>query len=264
MTNGNLLSHLRAANPAPADRGDNGALFRQIVATPGDARLDGRRPRAGGRRRRTVVLMAALAVGGGTAYAAGDGSPLDLFQRDPNHNADPASPWSASVVPSTIRVVARADVPGVGGVRYWHARTSGGGNCFALQLPDGQYSGTGLTGIDGGGTMPGCSPTRQQVNGDDPVYVITGFEYNEALIAMPKQDRRWRGRLSVWRVTFGQLDPGVKADRVTDTGSGITVPVERGRYFVLPRPDPTGNDQPRMHLKALSAKGRVVADDGGR
>src|SRR2546430_5604866 len=35
--------------------------------------------------------------------------------------------------------------------------------------------------LDAGGTLPGCWPTREQVNGKaKPVYVITGFDYQEA------------------------------------------------------------------------------------
>jgi hypothetical protein len=108
---------------------------------------------------------------------------------------------------------------------------------------------------DAGGAAPGCTPTREQINGDDPVYVITGFDYREGDL--------WTGepwRSPFWRVYYGIVEGRTGAPaRVVDTVSGRGAPVVRGRLFLLAVPsDPNTN---ALRLVAYDAGGKVVADD---
>src|SRR5438034_7842970 len=115
-------------------------------------------------------------------------------------------------------------VPEVGAVGFWYG-TAARRVVRALRLPSGAWVGTGEDPVDAGGTLPGCWPTREQVNGNaNPVYVITGFDYQEADI-----DARSSGG-SFWRIQFGRVDvPG--AVRVTDLVSGRSARVADGHLF---------------------------------
>ena len=123
----------------------------------------------------------------------------------------------------------------------------------ALRLPSGAWVGTGEDPVDAGGTLPGCWPTREQVHGNaNPVYVITGFDYQEADI-----DARSSGG-SFWRIQFGRVDvPG--AVRVTDLVSGRSARVADGHLFALAIPYSNPGGLTPLHLVAYGSG--IVADD---
>ena len=101
------------------------------------------------------------------------------------------------------------DLPHVGAVRLWFADTAEHGWCAGLRLPSGAWVGTGRDRLDAGGTVPGCMPTRSQVNAaGQPVYVLGGFDYEEGDV-----DARSAGG-SFWRIRYGLL--AAPAVRVTD------------------------------------------------
>ena len=75
--------------------------------------------------------------------------------------------------------------------------------------------------------MPGCFPTRTQINGSDPVYVITGFDYQEGLLTV-------HGKL--WRIYYGIVDGRGPAVRVTDRRSGRSTTVKDGRLCAIAIP----------------------------
>jgi hypothetical protein len=115
-----------------------------------------------------------------------------------------------------------------------------------LRLPSGVWSGG--SGSEGG-TVPGCFPTRTQINGNDPVYVITGFDYQEGLLTV-------HGRL--WRIYRGIVDGGGPAVRVTDRRSGRATTVKDGRLFAIAISSNPDTDSVRF--VAYNRKGVVVAD----
>jgi hypothetical protein len=102
--------------------------------------------------------------------------------------------------------------------------------------------------------MPGCFPTRNQINSlsSTPVYVINGFDYQEALI-----DARGAGG-SLWRIRYGLVDP--RAVRVKDMVSGRSIDVDHG-VFALAVMDPHPIEGVHIHLVALDSGGKVVAKD---
>jgi len=254
MARSDTLDILRRLDPAaslaPADAHAREALRRRIAAVP--IRPSGRRPR----RRRATVLAAAtallLAVGVGAVWAADALGPLALFRANPSYNDDPNAGrlWHQHVIPGSVFKAATMRIAHVGRVQFWFGRTRTHGWCGALRLPAGDWVGTGRDPLDGGGTVPGCMPTRTQVNGRDPVYVINGFDYQEGNV-----DAVGRGG-SFWRIEYGLITIH-GAVRVTDRVSGRSAPVARGGAFALALPFPDGNSAP-MHLVAYDAQGKVV------
>lgn len=213
------------------------------------------------RRRRAISLalaaVGALVVGVGAAWAAGALSPTAIFLNSPQQqDVAPGSLWDQHVVPSSVVQASTVDIPKVGRVGFWFARTEEGGWCGALRLPNGAWLGTFKDSRDAGGTAPGCFPTRAAVNnaGSRPVYELNGFDYQEALV-----DARADGGLS-WRIRFGEIDvPG--AVKVVDTVSGRSAPVDAGHLFALAIEDPHPESATRIHLVAYDANGNIVADD---
>ena len=106
-----------------------------------------------------------------------------------------------------------------------------------------------------GGAVPGCYPTREQVNGrsEPPVYRITGLDYYEGDF-----DGRARGG-SYWRVYYGVVDAARPAVRVVDVASGRSARVRLGNVFALavPDADPYDADDP-LRLVAYDRSGRAV------
>ena len=203
-----------------------------------------------------AIGVAVLVVGVGVAWASGFLSPLGVFQNNAQKDGNRAgSVWDQSVVANTVREIGSIDIPKVGAVRFWYGETKEGGWCGALQLPAGSWLGTGSGALDGGGTVPGCYPTRAAINGaaKTPVLVISGLDYQEDDV-----DARSRGG-SYWRIRYGIVDvPG--AAKVVDRASGAEAPVHDG-LFELAVADPTPTEGTPFHLVALDVGGTVVADD---
>jgi hypothetical protein len=249
-----LRRHDPARGLAPLPDEERRLLHERIVATPDPAGLR--------RSRRLLTLAVAVAaaavVGVAVAWAAGALSPVALFQSNPQHDGGtPGDLWDQHVVPASVVEAAGVQIPTVGRVGLWYARTAQGGWCGALRLPSGAWIGTAKDSIDGGGALPGCFPTREQVNaaaGSEPVYVIDGFDYQEGDV-----DLRRAGR-PFWRIRFGQITaPG--AVRVTDLVSGRSAPVVHGDLFELAIPDPDPTKQTPLRLVAYDAAGKVVAHE---
>jgi hypothetical protein len=275
MTEERLLRRLRAANPMvhvsePAGAQD---LFAEIVAAPGDARLGAGRSRGpwwrqivGPRRLALVAAVFLLVAAGGTAGVIGIGAfahdpPRALFVADPQgRGPGPGSGlWRQRVIPSTVHRAVTLPVSGFGPVQLWVADSRQHGICTALRLPDASWSGLGGSPLDGGGTVPGCRPTRVQINGASPVYVIDGFDYVEAIVR--------RGGTQ-WRIEYGQVarsgrdgagDAGGRPVAVRDVMSGRSVPVARGGWFAIAFRIRDPNALPGFRLEALDARGQVVA-----
>jgi hypothetical protein len=255
------LRVLRAADPAallePMPANDRLALCARAMtgATPHA------RPRASTSSRRTLrlalVFAAAALVAAGIAWAAGVLSPTALFQANPQGDGSaPGSLWDQHVVSRSVKRVAAVDIPKVGPVAFWYGRTAERGWCAGLRLPTGEWLGTGKSALDAGGTVPGCFPTREMVNGAStpPVYVIDGFDYQESDV-----DARSAGG-AFWRVRYGRITaPGTV--RVTDLVSGTSAAVTDGDLFLLALPDPNPMKITRVHLVAYDAAGKIVSDD---
>jgi len=217
--------------------------------------------RGGGRRRPLVRVAAAVAVLAvmttGIAWAAGALSPLALFQANPESDGSaPGGLWDQKVVAGSVAQVGSVEIPKVGPVAFWFGRTAQGGWCAGLRLEGGDWLGTGKAPLDGGGTVPGCFPTRQMINGAaaKPVLVINGFDYVET-----DADARSVGG-AFWRIRYGRIDaPG--AVKVTDLVSGQSAPVIDGDLFLIAVRDPEPTENTPLHLVAYDSAGKVVADD---
>ena len=247
-----ILERVRAANPVAAAGGTDRDLFRDIVSSPGDARIGSRR------RRRWVVAAVAIAlvaVGAGAGWAAVNQDPVSLFRSNPQADgSDPSSLWGEQqVIPSSVRDVSGVAVPGVGRVQFWYGRTRQGGWCGALRMPDGGWLGT--PGVGAGGVVPGCFPTREQQNQQDQVYLINGFDYAEDDI-----DLRGSGG-GFWRITFGRVTGVGPAARVVDLASGTSAAAVDGSLFVIALRDPDPSSQLPVHFAAYDSAGRLVADE---
>src|SRR5438270_2403680 len=203
-----------------------------------------------------AVGVAVLVFGVGVAWAPGFLSPVGRFENNAEQDGNPpGSVWDQSIVPDTVREISSVDIPKVGAVGFWYGETKEGGWCGALQLPAGGWLGTGNGTLDGGGTVPGCYPTRAAINGaaKTPILVINGLDYQEDDV-----DARSLGG-SFWRIRYGIVDaPG--AVKVVDRASGAEAPVHDG-LFELAVADPTPTGRTPFHLVALDADGTVVADD---
>jgi hypothetical protein len=155
-----------------------------------------------------------------------------------------------------VREVGGVEIPRVGSVAFWYGRAAEGGWCAALRLPSGDWLGTGKDKVDGGGTVPGCFPTRESVNGatTTPVYLINGFDYVEDDVDLRSIDGTF------WRIYYGRItEPG--AVRVTDLASGRSTPVIDGDLFLLAVRDPDPAHLNELHLVASTSDGKLVADD---
>ena len=267
MSEERLMRRLRAANPVAVVDEPAVELFARIVAEPGDARL--LRP---GRRlpnwllapRRLVLVAVAfvLVAAGGTAGVVGWGvfahdQPVALFRHDPVGQDLPpgASLWHQTVILSTVHRAEAFTVPGVGRIAFWVAASRQHGVCTALRLPGGSWSGLEGSPLDEGGSVPGCAPTRAQVNrSKPPVYVLDGFDYQEAIVR-GHDGRQWR--IEYGRVSSRRGRPVI----VRDTLSQIRTRVARGGWFAIVLPIGDNNALPTWRLQALDGHGRIVAHE---
>lgn len=268
MTSDPIIQRVRRTNPASATPIENAALLEAIVAMPPDARLtqDAHARTRRHRSRPTWILTvgAVLSIGGATAWATGVTSPLGLFQSSPN-DVSQSTPWQQDVIPqdvipSSVHRATTTTIPNVGEAELWFARTRQGGFCTAIRLPDGHWAGTQQSPLDAGrGSVPGCQPTRSQVNDAAPasIFVITGFDYNDVVVNAPGPGG------NVWRVIYGTVDGAQTPVRVVDRVSGRSAPVAEGHLFALAVRDPYPKQlkEHGLRLVALDAHGRVVAGD---
>ncbi len=258
MARSDTLDRLRRLDPArtiaPADAHTREALRRRIVSVP--IRTSARRPQ--GRRAAVLVAVAVtlLAVGIGAAWASGVLGPVALFRANSAYD-DPSAGqlWHQHVIPASVFKAATIRIPHVGPVQFWFGRTRTHGWCGALRLPSGDWVGTGRDPLDAGGTVPGCAPTRSQINKESRVFVINGFDYQEGDV-----DATGRGG-AFWRIEYGLITIR-GAIRVADRVSGRSAPIARGGAFALALPFPDGDASP-MQLVAYDAEGKVVGDAGG-
>jgi hypothetical protein len=248
-----IIDRVRAANPIVPTTAGDAELFDRLVARPGDPRLQ----RARRDRRRwaiAAVAVALVAVGAGAGWAAVNEDPVSLFRSNPQmEGSDPRGLWRQQVIPSSVRRVGSAIVPGEGRVAFWYGETRQGGWCGALRAPDGGWLGT--PGVGAGGIVPGCFPTRAQVNDQDQVYVLNGFDYGEDDI-----DLRATGG-GFWRITFGRVTGLRPAARVVNVASGTSAHVAEGTLFVIALRDPDPSRPFPVHLVAYDRAGKVVADE---
>jgi hypothetical protein len=258
MSRSEALELLRRHDPAsalaPASRDERQVMRDRIKRlTPPTRR------RAGRRVAFAAAIAAAAVVGAGAAWAAGSWSPLRLFEANPQrHNGDAGRLWDQRVVPGSVVEAATVELPDVGAVGFWYADTAEHGWCAALRLPSGAVAGTGQDPLDAGGTVPGCFPTRAQVNAaGKPVYVLDGFDFVESDV-----DARPAGG-SFWRIRYGRIEAR-GAVRVADLVSGRSAPVGHGDLFALAVPDANPDGRTPVHLVAYDAAGKVVADDSAR
>ncbi|HUQ22123.1 MAG TPA: hypothetical protein VM049_03840 [Gaiellaceae bacterium] len=203
------------------------------------------------------MLAAALTAGVGAAWAATSGA-LELFRSNPqNDAAAPASLWDQDVVPGTVVRAASLDIPNYGGIEFWYADSAQGGWCGAIRLPNAQWAAT--KGSDASGTAPGCYPTREQTNGDDPIFEINGFDYYEVQI-----DARETGG-SFWRIYYGVVTADKPVTKLIDKITGRRAAVQGGQRFVLAVPDPHPDraiplpDTYAINLVAYAVDGAVIA-----
>jgi hypothetical protein len=259
MTDPGLLDRLRAADPA-ADQSSalDRALMEAIVASPGDPRLYSSARRRQPPRRRVALMFAVLAAGVGTAWAATGSGPLALFASNPQDDGVPGSVWHQEVVPSTVHRVTEVVIPSVGAIEFWYAETAQHGWCGGLRVPGGDWIARDQGPLNGGGAVPGCQPTREDINAaGDPVLIINGFDYVEGDV-----DARAEGH-GFWRITYGVVDGRRPAVRVTDRVSGRSTPVLEGRLFARAIPDPDPSRPHEIELVARDAFGRIVAQEHG-
>jgi hypothetical protein len=258
MTPDKTIARLRTTNPVVTQTDIDARLFESIVASPGDPRLSAKRQRMPARGAlKIAVLAAALTVGVGAAWAATSGA-LELFRSNPqNEGAAPASLWDQDVVPATLVRAATLDIPRYGRVEFWYANAAQGGWCGAIQLPNRRWAATKESGTSG--AAPGCYPTREQTNGDDPIFVINGFDYYEVQI-----DARDAGG-SFWRIYYGVIEADKPVAEVIDRLTGRGAVVHGGERFALAVPDPQPDravplpNAYAIDLVAYAADGAVIA-----
>jgi hypothetical protein len=269
MTEERLMRRLRLANPVSVVDTTAGAeqLLHRIVSAPGDARLLGGRRRLpawllGPRRLVLAAVAFVLIAAGGTAGVVGSGvfahdHPVALFRHNPVGQGIPPGQqlWHQTVIPSTVHRAEAFTVPGVGRIALWVAASRQHGLCTALRLPGGSWSGLEGSPLDEGGTVPGCAPTRAQINrSQPPVYVLDGFDYQEAIV------RGHDGRQ--WRIEYGRVSSRRgRPVSVRDTLSQISTRVARGGWFAIVFSIRDPNTVPAWRLQALDGHGRVVAQE---
>jgi hypothetical protein len=208
-------------------------------------------------RRRTMVaiVVGAALLATGAAWAASQTNALHLFRANAPAHEDPSldALWHQTVIASSVTRAATFNIPGSGRFTFWYANTRQHGWCAAVRLPSGGWAG-GPGGENVGGTTPACIPTRAQINrdqvrhGGDPVYVITGFDWDES-------DLTVHG--TRWRMYYGVVDGRGPAVRVVDLKTGRTTTVQRGHLFAIAIPRHPYED---VRFVAYNDKGQVVAD----
>ena len=178
-------------------------------------------------------------------------SPLTLFRKSvPFQGGTMVGgvlvPYTETVIPSSVRMIAKPTVPGIGSVQFWVGDTKQHGYCVALRLPNGSWAGLGDQATLGG-SIPGCQPSRRQVGWG--ALILSGFDYTDA-------DVLTRSGRAV-DLVYGQIVAPGDPTKVRDDYSGASAPVIDGKYFMLVTP--TGQTD-NTHLVALNASGKIVAD----
>ncbi len=227
------------------------------------------RGRARGRAlfaRRAVQVAIAIAVLAvittGIAWAAGAFkiTPRALFEANPQGQMNAAigrrGIWDQKAIPDSVKKVASVHIPKVGPVAFWYGRANKGGWCAALRLRNGDWLGTpqahflhlgpgGRRIGMGGGVVPGCFATKEQMR-----LRPTGFECTQGEI-----DARSVGEL--WQIRYGLvIAPG--AITVRDRTTGRSTNVISGKFFLLAIRHPPGHLL-RLRLVAYDKAGNIVA-----
>lgn len=137
--------------------------------------------------------------------------------------------------PTTVRLEAQTSIPDFGRVQYWGASTKGGGACFALKLPDGQWAGypkylASERRYYEGGDAPGCFLTYQQqvLSHGGPVVPLESWQVDI---------KNRRGVF--WTVFFGYVEALGQASAVWDALTGRSAQVTTAGYYILAERTPT-------------------------
>jgi hypothetical protein len=278
--NADIIERLRSAKPEPIRTLDHADLWREIVASPGDPRLS-RSPRSRSRlsrfalrhpSRRNGLLLCALVVAGcGTGVTVLSNSlshdtPTQLFAPVPRRLNPLWGPHRhLRVIQSSVRLVQPVQVPQLGAVQFWAARTRQGGFCEALRFPGGGWAGSGSsTKYIFGGISPTCSQN---------VFQPTGSHFAIQTVTVGLADPQHPDALPgprQWTIAFGRIKGLPQAARIREVATGLSTPVHRGGYFAILIPERLtpekyhGTHQnfwvPRAtHLWALNASGKVIA-----
>ena len=140
------------------------------------------------RRRRAISLalaaVGALVVGVGAAWAAGALSPTAIFLNSPQQqDVAPGSLWDQHVVPSSVVQASTVDIPKVGRVGFWFARTEEGGCRRSASQTARGWEPSRTPGTPAA-LPPDASPPGQLSTTPVPglVYELDGFDYQEALV----------------------------------------------------------------------------------
>lgn len=261
MSTDRLLDRVRAANPVPAATLTNDALFAQIIARPGDARLaPSKRRRRVGTRGLALIAVAMVLTAGGGAFGAvqlvlSHASPKALFKADPagqsSRRPGHTGGTGQTVIPKTVHLATTFKVPGVGRFEYWIAISRPNGwLCTAIRQPDRTWADLGGDRFQLGGPMPGC--------GTLPWHDAHGFAYDQS--SMPSTGKR------VWQVVYGYAPATGHPAKIRDTVSGTVAPIGDGRYFAIVMPLCRGaacdrSSPPGYRLQTLDAAGRVLVTD---
>jgi hypothetical protein len=251
------LKDVGADTPTAGDAGHRrvrSALQREI-AGGGHGR---RRLRLPFGTRSIAMLPAALLVTVTTAAAATtvalvSASPTTLFENNPGHQN---AVRHQTVIRSTIRKLATADVPGYGAVQFWIADTEQHGICWGLRAPDETWLTLALDNRSAG-SEPGCSPTREQqviAQGNSSVGLApTSADYLSN--AVKNRNGQW------WDLYYGTVTAD-HAAAVRDQNTGKTASLIAGRYFVLVERQTT-NCEGCDNFRAINATGNVLPANYG-
>lgn len=158
-------------------------------------------------------------------------------------------PFKETVIPSSVRMIAKRTVPGIGAVQFWVGGTKQHGYCTALRLPGGSW--VGLKNPQAGGdSIPGCQPSRRQIGWG--TLILSGFDYREEPAITHSG--------SELSLIYGQIVAPGHAVMVRDRYSGASGPVIDGKYFMLIEHG-TNAVAGDTDLTAINASGRVVANE---
>ena len=184
-------------------------------------------------------------------------TPLELFQADLPANSvpRPAPAWKQTVIASSVRMIAKPHIPGIGAVQYWVADTRQHGICTAIRLPDGSWA--GLKNFrQVGGALVGCRPTRTQISAG--ALILSGFDYTDSEVI--GED----GQKII--LNYGEITAPGHPTEIENESTGARSRVIDGKYFLLvsypTRGVRGGTDVgDGAHLIALDASGAVVANE---
>ena len=240
-----------------------------------------RRRRNAFRTRRVLLSFAALVVvsGGGVAVATvvdpsstvSVTSPAQLFADNPaDWNQDNLPNSSTPVVASSVKELGTINVPGVGALQYWGARTTDGEWCAAFRAPDGTWA--GATGYDKsntiqpnyafGGDVPGCGVWNTQMPAPDSTtpgapgkfgfnWQGGGFYFStDSISPLPDAEN------TSSTIFYGIIDNPGSATKVVDATSGISTPILADGTFALVLPP---NSARPVRLEAVDGSGNVIS-----